>query len=246
MAARAGVPIVAFLAVGLCAADAAGGVVAGKLERPPGGAADAPVRSRAFLPRLENPHAPVEAIDPVPAMVVVLEPAAGTELPPPKATVTYDLLGDSFARPLFAARVGQQIELRNLGRAAPIFVARGQPKLFDRKPLNPTDRQAFTPTAAGLIDLVDETTPHLRGRVLVTAGLVAFPDAAGRFDFGEVPAGEYALRVYYAPREHATPSGTPAAPVVTGWIDRPDDKLTVGGKRVDVTVKLPPALPVKP
>lgn len=244
MAARAGVSFVALFAVGTLTAAADAGVVAGKLERPPG-TTELPARGKAFLPRLENPHAPLETVDPLPAMVVVLEPAPGTIVPPTKpATVLWDLLGDSFARPLVAARLGQPIEIRNSGRASPILAAKNQPALLARKPLNPTDRVGIEPKDVGLIDLADETTPHVRGRMLVVGAtsLVALPDAAGRFEFPDVPAGEWTLRVYYAPREPAPP----APPIPTGWIDRTDDKLTVGAKRLDVAVKLPPALPVKP
>ena len=178
-------------------------------------------------------------------MVVVLEPAAAT--PPVAAkptTVTWDLRGDSFARPLVVARLGDAIEIRNLGRSAPVLVARGQPQLLPKKPLNPTDRVACTPTAAGLLDVIDESTPHVRGRALVLErGLFAYPDAGGKFELADVPAGEWTVRVYYAPRNLARGA---AAPTAAGWIVRTDDKITVGGKRTEVTVKLPPTLPVKP
>jgi hypothetical protein len=238
-----------FAALAAATSLAAAGSVAGKIELPPGDL-ELPSLGRAFLPRLENPHAPRRMVDPLPSMVVVLEPAAGVEVPPPKATtVTWELLGDSFARPLMAARLGSPIELRNSGPSAPVIVVVGQPALLAKKPLNPTDRVAIEPKQAGLIDLVDETTPYLRGRALVVdKALFAFPDAAGKFTFDDVPAGDWTVRVYYAPRNVAmsNPKRPGATPTPAGWIDRTDDKITVGAKRVDVPVKLPPALPVKP
>lgn len=237
-----------FAALAAATSIAAAGSVAGKIELPPG-ELETPSLGRAFLPRLENPHAPVRTVDPRPSMVVVLEPAAGVELPPPKATtVTWELLGDSFARPLMAARLGSPVELRNSGWGAPVLIAHGQPALLAKKPFNPTDRVAIEPKQAGLIDLVDETTPHLRGRALIIdRGLFAFPDAAGRFTFDDVPAGDWTLRVYYAPPNIAmsNPKRPGATPTPAGWIDRTDDKITVGGKRVDLDPKLPPGLPVK-
>jgi hypothetical protein len=132
----------------------------------------------------------------------------------------------------------------NAGRAAPVLVAHGQPQLLPKKPLNPTDRVAFTPTAAGLVDVVDESTPHLRGRALVVDhALYALPDASGKFEFADVPAGEWTVRVFYAPRNLARAA---AAPTPAGWIDRTDDKVTIGAKKSELTLKLPPALPVKP
>ncbi|MBK9030204.1 MAG: hypothetical protein IPL61_02495 [Myxococcales bacterium] len=233
----------ALLIASVIAAPAAGaGTVAGKVELP-ADLGEAPVLGRAYLPRLANPLAPARPLDPLPAMVVVLEPAGGAPAAKP-TTVTWDLRGDSFARPVVAARLGDAIEIRNQGRGAPVLVARGAPQLLPKKPLNPTDRVAFTPTAAGLVDIVDEATPHLRGRAIVLErGLYAYPDAAGKFELADVPAGDWTVRVYYAPRNLAR--GT-AAPTPAGWIERADDTITVGSKRTDVTVKLPPALPVKP
>ncbi|MBP8809950.1 MAG: hypothetical protein KBG48_06980 [Kofleriaceae bacterium] len=218
------------------------GVVAGKLELPTE-LGPAPLLGRAFVPRLANPLAPTPGLDPVPHLVVVLVPADGAVAPKP-TTITWELRGESFARPLVAARLGDTLEIRNGGRGAPRFVAHGQPQLLPKKPLNPSDRLAVTPTQAGLLDLIDQATPHLRGRALILpAGYYAYPDANRRFEFPDVPAGDYTLRVFYAPRNLAAADATPTA---AGWIDRPDDKLTVGAKRTDLTLKLPPALPVKP
>jgi hypothetical protein len=232
----------ALLFVGAIVAPiASAGTVAGKLELPPS-LADLPILGRGFLPRLDNPHLPVRTIDPRPAMVVVLESSAAVAVKP--ATVPWDLLGDSFARPVLAAHVGDAIEIRNQGHSAPILVATGQPALLPKKPLNPTDRVAFSPTGAGLIEIVDESTPHLRGRVLMLErGRFAYVDSSGRFEFPDVEPGDWTVRVYYAPRNLAGP-GQPAT--TAGWIDRVDDSITVGSKKSELVVKLPPALPVKP
>ncbi len=228
----------------LPAPTARAGSLAGKLELPPELGAP-PVLPRGYLPRIDNPLAPVRPLDPLPAMVVVLVPANPEVVTAGKpATVVWELRGDSFARPVVTARLGDAIEIKNSGRAAPVLVAHGQPQLLPKKPLNPTDRVAFTPTAAGLVDVIDESTPHLRGRVLVLdRALAAYPDAAGKFEFPDVPAGDWTVRVFYAPRNLARAA---AAPTAAGWIDRTDDKVTIGGKKAELTLKLPPALPVKP
>jgi hypothetical protein len=123
------------------------GVVAGKLELPTE-LGPAPLLGRAFVPRLANPLAPTPGLDPVPHLVVVLVPADGAVAPKP-TTITWELRGESFARPLVAARLGDTLEIRNGGRGAPRFVAHGQPQLLPKKPLNPSDRLAVTPTQAG-------------------------------------------------------------------------------------------------
>lgn len=209
------------------------GPIEGKLVLPPGGVPRPPVRSRGFLDPVDNPHLPVRTPDPFPSMAVVLE---GAEAPAPAAVppvqVPWDLLGDSFARPLIAVRVGTEIRITNRGHGTPILTATGQPALIAKKPLNPSGEITFNVgTTPGVIEIVDETTPHLRGRVLVTASShVAQPDGAGKFAFAEVPPGAWTLRVFYG----------------TGWIDRPDDKLTVEAKRpTTVNPALPPGLPVK-
>lgn len=242
MKARWPLTAVALTVVVATAPVARAGAVAGKLELPPS-LGPAPTLGRAYVPRLANPLAPTPGLDPLPYLVVVLVPADGAA-PPKPATVTWELRGDSFARPVIAARLGDTIEIRNQSRATPRLVAHGQPQLLANKPLNPSDRLAVTPTAAGLLDVIDLATPHLRGRALILpGGYYAFPDASRRFEFPDVPPGDYTVRVYYAPRNLA---GADDAPAAAGWIERTDDKITVGSKRTDLTLKLPPALPVKP
>lgn len=232
----------AFLFASALAAPAAvAGSLSGKLEPPPD-PGDRPTLPRGYLARIANPLAPVPPYDPVPYLVVVAVPAASDAAAAKPATVVWDLRGDSFARPVIAARLGDAIEIRNSGRAAPVLVARGEPQLLPKKPLNPTDRVQFTPTKAGLVDVVDESTPHLRGRLLVIdRGAYAVPDASGKFEFPDLAPGDWTIRVYYAPRDVARGN---AAPATAGWIQRPDDKVTIGAKKTELTIKLPAALPV--
>lgn len=219
------------LALLAVAIPAEAGPVDGKLTWPPGSVPRPPARSRGFLEPIENPHLPVKPHDPTPAMVVVLDGGAAQAAPVPAPQVTLDLLGDSFARPVLAVRIGTEVRIRNLGRGTPILTAVGQPDLIAKKPLNPTGELTFSVgTEPRVIDIVDDTTPHLRGRILVVASpWFTSPDAAGKFAFADVPPGSYALRVFYD----------------TGWIDRPDDKLVVDAKRATINPVLPAGLPVK-
>jgi len=92
----------------LCmAAPAAAGTVSGKLELPPGAPDRPPPRGKAFVDRTPNPLAPVRPVNPLPAIVISLEPAPTTQFssPPPQA-VSWDLLGESFARPVLPVRSG--------------------------------------------------------------------------------------------------------------------------------------------
>ena len=218
------------LALLAVAVPAEAGPIDGKLVLPPAGVARPPARGRGFLEPIENPHLPLRAYDPMPSMVVVLE---GADAAPPatKPQVTWDLLGDSFARPVIAVRVGTELRIRNLGHGTPILTAVGQPDLIARKPLNPTGEVLLdVGTQAGVIEISDETSAHLRGRVLVTtSSQIALPDGAGKFTFADVPAGAWTVRVFYG----------------SGWIERTDDKLTVDPRRQAITPALPPGLPVK-
>jgi hypothetical protein len=218
----------AFLAV---AVPAEAGPVEGKVVLPPTGVPRPPVRAKGFLDPVENPHLPVKAPDPMPHMIVVLDGATPAPPAPAGTQVTWDLAGDSFSRPVIAVRAGTELKVRNVGRGTPILTAVGQPALIEKKPLNPTGELTFNVGAEPrVLEIVDETTPHLRGRVVVTTtAQIAQPDAAGKFTFADVPNGAYTVRVFYA----------------TGWIDRPDDKLTVDAKRQTINPALPPGLPVK-
>jgi hypothetical protein len=219
------------LAVLVVAAPAHAGPVDGKLTVPSGGVPRPPPRTRGFLEPVGNPHLPAREHDPLPAMVVVLEGAAVAPAGGAPAQATWDLLGDSFSRPVIAVHVGSELRIRNRGHGTPILTAVGQPDLIAKKPLNPTGEITFNVgTEPRVIEIVDETTPHVRGRIVVLASRwFTTPDASGKFAFADVPPGAWTLRVFYG----------------TGWIDRPDDKLAVDARRLTVNPTLPRGLPVK-
>lgn len=222
---------IVILALLAAAVPAEAGPIDGKVVLPPAGVSRPAMRSRGFLDSIENPHLPVKPYDPMPSMVVVLEGGAATPPTVPAPQVAWDLLGDSFARPVIAVRIGTELKITNRGHGTPMLTVVGQPDLIARKPLNPSGEITFNVgTEPRLLEIVDETTPHLRGRVLVTAATqLALPDAGGKFTFADVPAGAWTVRVFYG----------------SGWIDRADDKLTVDARRLTINPALPPGLPVK-
>jgi len=227
--------VVAVLAIVVAtgmATPAAAGPVSGKLELPLKGPDRPPMKGKAFVDRTPNPLAPVRPVDPLPSIVVVLEPAPTTTFPPPPpAAVIWDLLGESFSRPVFPVRVGGEVLIRNKGRSSPGLAATGTPGSLAKKRPNPTPGLLCIPgKAPGVIELVDASAPHLHGRIVVLdSPFFAVPNAKGEFELPGVPEGEWTVRVWFD----------------TGWIDRPDDKITVGSKRTEVNPKLPPGLPVK-
>jgi len=187
------------------------GTVTGKLDLPAG--LPVPVRDAGFLARVENPHMPVRTEDPTPYLVVVLEgDAAGAPAP---GQVTWNLLGATFAEPLLPVAAGTQVIIRNKGHDAPSLFAVEAPDLIPTGALNPTGSKAFKPTAPGLITVNDEESPTLVGHVLVLKSpYFALPDAGGKFEIKDVPAGNWKVKIWYR----------------TGWIERPAETVTVAAK----------------
>lgn len=218
----------AYLVLVLGAGTAMAGGVAGKVEVP-AAPARAGVTSKGFLDRVENPLAPVKAVATTPHMLVVLDgeaPAGGTPM-----QIVWDLVGESFAKPVIGAQVGAKVEIKNTSRTPRSLAAKGQPKLLEGGPLNPSGVRSFRVETAGVIEVGDSDAPHLKGMVVVVASpYFATVDAGGKFDLGEVPEGTYKLRVFYG----------------TGWIDQPEQQVVVPAKgKADVTVKIPAGYPLK-
>jgi hypothetical protein len=217
----------AFVVVGVLGGTSAANTVVGKVDLPP--APDRPaIIAKGFLDRVENPLAPVRPVAVNPQMLVVLEGDGKVETPP---QVNWDLAGESFSRPVIGAAVGAEVVIKNTSKVARNLSAAEDATLIPPGPINPTGPKSFRPTKPNIYTVSDKDAPHLKGvLVVVPTKYIAYVDAAGKFDFGDVPEGQYKLRVFYR----------------TGWIDKPDDTVNVGSKgKTEVTVKVPAGFPVK-
>lgn len=219
------------LSVALSTSESRAGTVIGRLElpappeRPPAGA-------KGFLDRTENPIAQVRPVNVGAQMIVVLEGDAKPGSAP--AQVSWDLVGDSFARPVVGAQVGAEVVIKNVSRVARTLVAAEDPKLLPSGPINPTGPKSFRPTAPTVYTIVDKDAPHLRGKVVVVAtpyiANVEVTGSTGKFELTDVPEGTYKVRVFFQ----------------DNWIDRPDDAVTVPSKgKAEVSIKIPAGYPLK-
>ncbi|MBA3538679.1 MAG: hypothetical protein H0T79_03560 [Deltaproteobacteria bacterium] len=221
------------LAVGGPVPLAHAGSLTGKLELP--AVLDRPpVSTKGFLDRVENPLTPVKPLSLGPAMLVVLEgdekPAAGG------IQVAWELAGDSFSRAIIGALVGAEVVIKNTSRTARSLAAAEDPKLIPGGPINPTGPKSFRVATANTYTIGDSDAPHLKGKlVVVNTAFIAHVDETGKFDLSDVPAGSYKLRVYlFHP-----------ATGKDGWIDRPDEPVTIPAKgKAEVTAKIPTGYPI--
>ncbi|MEO8699286.1 MAG: hypothetical protein ABI867_04555 [Kofleriaceae bacterium] len=219
-------PVFTFL---LVATPAAATPVTGKLELPPAPERPA-VITKGFIDRVENPKKNVQGMNVAPQLLVVLEGEPKTES---TAQVTWELVGESFGKPVIGVPAGAEIVIRNTSRTARTLAAAENPGLIPPGPSNASGGKTFkAPAAAGVFTIGDKDAPHLRGKlVVVTTPHIANVDAAGKFDLGDVPEGTYKLRVFYK----------------DNWIDRPDQTVAVPAKgKVDINdVKIPAGFPLK-
>jgi hypothetical protein len=100
------------------------GTVVGRLELP-ASPERGPVVAKGFLDRTENPFAEIRKLNIAPYFVVALEGPARSDSAP--ADVTWDLVGESFARPVIAVPVGAEVVIKNVSKIARTLVADEDP-----------------------------------------------------------------------------------------------------------------------
>jgi hypothetical protein len=181
------------LLVGSAVAHA--GTVTGKLGLPASG--PPPLRDPGFLDRVENPHMPVKPVDPTPLMVVVLE-GSGGEAPAP-GQVQWNLLGASFERPLLPVAVGAEVVIKNCRACPPASLSvEKEPDLIQKGAINPIGTKSVKTSKPGVLVVREEELPGLIGRIAVfQSPYFAQPDASGKFEIKDVPAGTYTVKVWY-------------------------------------------------
>jgi hypothetical protein len=194
---RPGFFVVVVGAVAVLARGSQAGTVVGKLELPPA-PERGPVIAKGFLDRAENPLAEIRKPSIAPFLVVALEGPARPDSAP--AEVTWDLVGESFARPVIAVPVGAEVVIKNQTKVSRTIGAAEDAKLI-AGPLNPTGTKSFRATQPAVYTIGDKDAPHLRGKIVVVATThVANLDDSGRFEMADVPDGSYKLRIYYYDR----------------------------------------------
>lgn len=202
------------------------GPVAGKLELPPPPDRP-PVVARGFLDRVENPLAPARPLVVTPYMIVALE---GTEKSASPGQVTWDLVGESFARPVIGAPVGAEIVIKNTSKVARTLAAAEDPKLVPTGPINPTGPKSFRVTEPKIYTISDADAPYLKGKlVVVETPFVTTVDDAGKFEFSDVPEGSYKLRVFYK----------------DAWLEVVTDVVVPAKGKTEVNPKIPAFVPGK-
>jgi hypothetical protein len=193
-----------------------------------------PVAQRGFLDRTENPLTPVRPVNVGPYLVAVLEGEAKPQAP---AQVKWELGGDAFGRPLIVVPVGAEVLIVNTAGTPRTLVALEDPKLIAQGAVTPGATKSFRASEPKLYTITDKDVPHLRGRVLVVPtpyfAMIEVSGAKnehGAFQIADVAEGSYKLRLFYK----------------DGWIDRPDEAVTVPAKRnAEVAVKVPLGFPLR-
>jgi hypothetical protein len=201
---------VAVLSVVAGARVAAAGKVEGKLELPAAPPRPPPA-TKGFLERVENPLKNLAPVAVAPYLVVVLESDVKPVENP--GDVPWELVGESFGKPVIAAPVGAKITINNQSKTSRVFSAVEDPKLIEKVPVNPTGPMSFRVAAAKVYTVVAQNAPHLRGTLVgVSSKYISGVDANGKFDFGDVSEGAYKLRIFYRDRwlEREEPVNVPA------------------------------------
>jgi len=183
-------------------------------------------RSRGFLKPGENATLPVKPYDPKPYLVVVAVPRSPGTAPSP-TTTTWDVVGDSFGKPLLPVRLGAEVNIRNQSKRVVSLTSQEDPTLIPPGPISPKGSRPFTVKTAGIHHISDPGIPHLRGLLVAfESPYFTVPNDQSAFVFKELPPGEYDVKLWYRDGWHEEPGERATIPVkgstivklkVTSW-----------------------------
>jgi hypothetical protein len=189
---------------GVSAAAPDGSAVSGVIElaslaeRP-----ELPVRSRGFVGRTRGPLKPPRRADPRDRIIVVLDggPVASEDKKPPSGKQRYELIGESFARPVFPFVAGASLEIKNSGHTAPRLYSPDRDDIVEETPINP---RGVRPIRAKLseplapVELRDRDSAHIRGLLVpMPHAYFGVLDESGNYQIEGVPAGEWTIKLWY-------------------------------------------------
>ena len=158
-------------------------------------------------------------------MVVVLEGKAEGAAPECK----WDLVGESFARPIVACMTGAEVTIKNTSKTSRTLAVVEDAKLIEAGPINPSGVKSFKAGEAGkTYTIKDPDGPYLFGRVVVVdTPHIGYPEETAtpnvaHYEIADVPEGTYKVKVFYK----------------DAWIDV-ETPVTVGKTgKVEVTTKI--------
>lgn len=195
--------------------------VHGKVELPTNLPERPPPAVRGFVERVENSKKKIADVNVWPYLLVVLE--SDTSKPESPGQIKWDLVGDSFAKPVIGAPSGAQVVIRNTSHTARTLVALEDPKLIQTGLINPKiGERNFNVADPKVYTITDKDSPHLVGRVVVVGTPhIASVDANGKFEF-DAPEGSYKLRIFYKDR----------------WLDQTETVTVAAKGKTETTVKI--------
>jgi hypothetical protein len=203
------------------ASPAVANPVHGKVELPSNLPERPPPSVKGFVERVENSKKKIQDPNITPYLLVVLE--NDTAKPDSPGQVKWDLVGDSFAKPVIGAPSGAQVVIRNTSNTARTLVALEDPKLIQTGLINPKiGERNFNVAEPKVYTITDKDAPHLVGRVVVVGTpYIANVDASGKFDL-DVPEGAYKLRIFYKDR----------------WLDQTETVTVAAKGKTEPTIKI--------
>lgn len=220
LACVAGVAATALLAFGPRAHAQTGPVTGTVTLADPASRGEPPPRNRGFLPRMTNPIVAPRKYNPLPWLIVVLEPRGELteeQREPLKVPPSYVLAGETFITPTFAVAAGGEVAIKNKSGHARRLYSPTVATLLDGDTINPGgDRITKLSTPYQVVQIRDHDSAHLAGQIVVfPLRYVSLVADDGTFTIPNVPAGRWTARLWYR----------------NGWLKAKKQTFTVTARR---------------